>query len=497
VPEVPVVNEWEADHPVILMHLLEHTAGFRDIYLRDFIIPEGTPLPGIREAVSREPDYFTCRWKPGTRNAYSNPGYTLLGYIIEKYSGQPYHDYLSENLFKPLEMKGTDFLGRDHGRLAFSYDRSGNRVTPLPILDHPAGYLHSTPDDMAKFIRFMLLPGSGYFKFMPEEAFRQMETPSSIAGANNKMIGYGKGLFTSVAMGNTGVGHDGGIDEYLSSFVCFRDKGVAYYFTITRMNGNASSELSSYLQDLLLTAVEPASENRPEDISVSIEGWYIPKSYRFRIAKLAHDLFDPVRLAVKDDTLRLKGITGPERKLISLDEGYFRAEESPLPTHYIGEYENTIVISSSFSDGYYEKTSAFAAQWKTWGFIVSLITFILTSLIYLVNYIQVKVKKSAINAWPMLWPAAGLVSFILTLVFFSRMTSVTLLGTVNVYSVAVAIFSGLFALFFAIGVNSTRYGKTHIAIWKRVPLISGYIAWGYMVLLFALYGHMPLTTWIW
>jgi CubicO group peptidase (beta-lactamase class C family) len=231
VPEVPVKNRWEGSHPVLLRHLLEHTSGFRDLFLADFAVPEGTPLPDLKDAVMREPRYWVTRWQPGTRNAYSNPGYTLLGYIIEKYSGKRYNEYLEDILLEPVGMVNSDFLGRDHSRLALSYDRSNNPQAPMPILDHPAGYLHSTPGDMAKFIHFMLLPGqAGSFLFMPEELFDIMERPSSIIGAENRMAGYGSGIFTTVAKGHAGIGHDGGIDEYLSSFAVYRDQGSCLLF---------------------------------------------------------------------------------------------------------------------------------------------------------------------------------------------------------------------------------------------------------------------------
>ncbi len=81
-PELPVVNRWEERSPVLLRHLLERTAGFRDLYLKDFNIPEGTPLTDVTESVMREPRYLVSRWEPGTRNAYSNPGYTAWAFIL-------------------------------------------------------------------------------------------------------------------------------------------------------------------------------------------------------------------------------------------------------------------------------------------------------------------------------------------------------------------------------------------------------------------------------
>ncbi len=532
VPEIPVKNPWEDSHPVLLRHLLEHTTGFRDLYLRDFVISPGTPLPDMEYAVMREPEYWKSRWQPGTRMAYSNPGYSLLGYIIEKFSGKPYNEYLEEIILVPLGMVDSGFLGRDQSRLAVSYDRDQNPQTPLPILDHPAGYLHTTPVDMARFIRFMLLRGvighagtgpdgmrhervtgvtereeypfrhsgigHGSPGFMPEELFRLMERPTSIAGAVNDMLGYGLGLYSVAARGNVGAGHDGGIDEYLSSFACFHDAGAAYYFTITSMNPQGAMAITEYLQHTLLDEVIPVSENIT-DHHANIEGWYRIGSYRLALAKILHDLFDPVKLEVVDDTLRMGGFSGESTNLISTGDGYHRLEESPLPTHWIGEHEGRMVISSSFdlAGGYYEQTGAFSALWKTWGLIISMLVFILCSLVCSVNYLVARIKRSRVNSGSMIWPAVGLLCFVLMIISLSSLPSLMMLGSVNIYTVAAAVFSGVFALSFVFGILSFRKGKTHKAAWKRIPLIAGYVAWAYIIVLLASYGHMPVTTWIW
>lgn len=38
-------------------------------------------------------------WKPGTRWIYSNFGYQLLGYIIERLSGERYEDFVKKNIW--------------------------------------------------------------------------------------------------------------------------------------------------------------------------------------------------------------------------------------------------------------------------------------------------------------------------------------------------------------------------------------------------------------
>src|SRR5690554_1207471 len=47
--------------------------------------------------------------KPGEKIAYSNAGYTLLAAIVEKTSGQPFQEYIHDNLLTPLNLSNTGF----------------------------------------------------------------------------------------------------------------------------------------------------------------------------------------------------------------------------------------------------------------------------------------------------------------------------------------------------------------------------------------------------
>ena len=63
------------------------------------------------------------RWRPGTRMSYSNPGYAVAGYIIEKVTGEKYEDRIAEHIFKPTGMTDEQLRpdrGR-RGRLAKGY----------------------------------------------------------------------------------------------------------------------------------------------------------------------------------------------------------------------------------------------------------------------------------------------------------------------------------------------------------------------------------------
>src|SRR6187551_590822 len=105
--DVPI-STYLSDYPkkngdvITLHHLLTHSSG----------IPNLTSFPGFTKNISRNSyspvqlvNLFadsTLQFKPGEKFAYSNSGYMLLGYIIEKVTGKSYEQVLQENIFTPL-----------------------------------------------------------------------------------------------------------------------------------------------------------------------------------------------------------------------------------------------------------------------------------------------------------------------------------------------------------------------------------------------------------
>src|SRR5262249_41472895 len=84
-----------------IYHVLPHTAG----------IPNFTSFPEYpsTEALATTPEKLVERFRdkplefaPGEKWNYSNSGYVLLGYLIEKVSGQSYEKFVQDNIFTPL-----------------------------------------------------------------------------------------------------------------------------------------------------------------------------------------------------------------------------------------------------------------------------------------------------------------------------------------------------------------------------------------------------------
>src|SRR5205814_6169879 len=102
----------DPQHPVTFRHLLTHTSGLP----ADF---GGFPVWGDTVPPSLD-DYLRKSLKvtkpPLTSVTYSNMAYTLVAYLVQKFSGVPYKQYIQEHIFTPLEMTSTAFeqIGRAH-----------------------------------------------------------------------------------------------------------------------------------------------------------------------------------------------------------------------------------------------------------------------------------------------------------------------------------------------------------------------------------------------
>jgi CubicO group peptidase (beta-lactamase class C family) len=89
---------------VTLRRLLHHTSGIRDLFDEDGI---ETNADVIRIYVDLGCPMTEDESRPGDAFCYSNSGYDLLGAVIERVSGQSYHDFFQVRVFDPDGMKDT------------------------------------------------------------------------------------------------------------------------------------------------------------------------------------------------------------------------------------------------------------------------------------------------------------------------------------------------------------------------------------------------------
>ncbi|HEX8289763.1 MAG TPA: serine hydrolase domain-containing protein [Pyrinomonadaceae bacterium] len=162
-------------------------------------------------------------FEPGEKFQYSNAGYVLLGYIVEKVTGKSYQEALKERITSKIGLKDT-YLGKGKTNVtdneSFSYNYAGNwkqeTETDLSI-PGGAGAILSTPTDLTKFITALF-----NLKFVSQESLNQMKT--------NRM-----GMFTYPYDDKTLYGHTGGIDGFNSMLVYLPEEKLAVAYTSNGM----------------------------------------------------------------------------------------------------------------------------------------------------------------------------------------------------------------------------------------------------------------------
>ena len=131
---VPDVLPVRGSDAVRVRHLLQHSAG----------IPNPPPIRWVRPAAAPAPDPAAflhdrfarvrkLRFEPGTRSAYTNLGYLLLGQVIAAASGRTFTDYAREQVLAPLGMDATAFVMPEPGGagLATGHQRLARGLGPL------------------------------------------------------------------------------------------------------------------------------------------------------------------------------------------------------------------------------------------------------------------------------------------------------------------------------------------------------------------------------
>jgi CubicO group peptidase (beta-lactamase class C family) len=120
----------------------------------------GNTLPARPDRTVERFRNLPLQFAPGTRYSYSNAGYQLLAYLIERTSGQRYEDFLRESIFEPLGMKesGSATHAPILPSLASGYITGpGDAPLNAPFIDLSngmgAGSLYSTIGDLHRWMR--------------------------------------------------------------------------------------------------------------------------------------------------------------------------------------------------------------------------------------------------------------------------------------------------------------------------------------------------------
>src|SRR5271170_4827412 len=369
-PEVPVKNRWESTNPVRIVNLLEHTAGFDDMQASEvYNFKDAYDFP-LLDVFKRFQEPQEVRWPPSTRMSYSNPGFGIAGYLIEKTAGKPFDQYIRETILRPLGMANADFPFTDANKplLATPYDGDPPRaLAGYPnIYLRPAGDLKASPGELAKLVQFFLRRGkAGYAQIVKPESIIRMETvESTLAAKNGLRIGYGLANYTEVVGGVVTHGHDGGIDGFISTYRYMPEQNWGY---VVLLNSTQSFQA---LLDLNRLAIDFLSKDFPKSQQPAVPmsaadlekfaGYYASRAPRSQLFAFMDGLTGGLRIRVINGQLTRSGLFGKPEVLIPVGKNFFRDEKDPEATAvFVTDSAGQMVFSSQETEGfsYRERTS--------------------------------------------------------------------------------------------------------------------------------------------
>jgi CubicO group peptidase (beta-lactamase class C family) len=142
----------EVADQITIGQLLTHTSGLGDVFMRWHpTAPAQLDVSDLLARIVREPLQF----EPGSRFAYSNSGYVVLGAVIEAVTGQDYYEYVRMHVFKRAGMTRTGWYTLDQvPNMAHGYTQVDTSRTW--VAGNPSGGGYSTVGDLLKFARAVL-----------------------------------------------------------------------------------------------------------------------------------------------------------------------------------------------------------------------------------------------------------------------------------------------------------------------------------------------------
>ena len=250
------ITKYIPDYPtegnkLTIHNLLTHTSGIRNYTS----MPSFGKVMTIAESPLKFIDFFKNEpldFKPGEKYAYSNSGYFLLGYIIEKASGMSYPKFIKEKIFDKINMNSS-YYG-SHSKLiknrASGYQKRGEFSNAQYIsltLPYSAGSIMSTVDDMLKWQTAITTD-----VFVKEATIDKAFTNYTLN--NGDKINYGYGWSIDELNGVPTIEHGGAIPGYLSMGVFVPSKNV---YVIVFSNCGCQSPTNTALEIAALAINKP------------------------------------------------------------------------------------------------------------------------------------------------------------------------------------------------------------------------------------------------
>jgi CubicO group peptidase (beta-lactamase class C family) len=490
-PEIELENPWEETNPVRIVHLLEHTAGLNDSHFNDYYL-EGDPHIPLLDAFSVSRHNKMIRWKPGEWYSYSSVGYLLAGCVIEKVSGMRFEDYLQQNLMGPLGLSSTVFhLSPElHKQLAQGYQFEYQPSPYWHSYSRPAGSLHSSAANMAKFLQFFLNRGKmGDSQIVPERSINRLETSSTHPAARLDMeSGPRLGLGSTRFGGFRWFNHYGSIMGYAAAYSYCPELELGCALLTNRWDiefETGMMKVWNTLRNFLVRDISVKPDYPPEltvssEILNSYTGYYKFINPPQQLGAWIDLILNYEKIEIKHDSLYQSGyLFGERKKLIPVTANTFREQQQ-------AEASRAFFRNSDGELAFIDGSSAYlkCSPLLPWIHVSSFFiawALMFSSLFYAMIWIPVVlykkfIKKGSISKYlylrllPLVAIFTLLVSF--TLLGIQTSTSLTSLGQKTFINILFFLSTWIFALSALISLFiSIRSLKTRDALVEKIYAI--------------------------
>src|SRR5438132_6886334 len=257
IPNLTRANE------VTIRQLLSHTSGYQDYWPQDYVMPmmlKPVTAQKILDGWARIPLDF----EPGTKWQYSNTNYVIAGVIVEKASGMPLLQFLSQKVFTPLGMKSV--MNIDQEKLGETDPTGYLRYALGPLRPAPkegkgwlfaAGELAMPAQDLAKWDISIMDQ-----KVLKPSSYRELGTDTLLK--NGLSTHYGLGVDVSSQAGHRALSHGGEVSGFTAQNVVFPDEKVAVVVLTNQDAVSAAGQIAQGIAPMLFTTDDPLTPAKLE-----------------------------------------------------------------------------------------------------------------------------------------------------------------------------------------------------------------------------------------
>ncbi len=269
--DVQYKNRYHEESPILIEHLLEHTAGFDDMHMKEYAArAEGWTL---KQGMDYHPDNRYARWRPGTHMSYCNSGPPMAAYIVEKITGQHFDDYVRDHIFLPLGMNHSSLLHTEKviQLLSKGYDAEGSKEEAYwHISQRPAGSINSNATEMSKFIRMLMNRGSldSIHILSPASVERMERCETTLSGKTGEHQGYGLHNYTTNYKGMIYHGHNGGMMGFLAQASYHPESDYGFVILVNATN-NAINRIARQIFQFIYNTIGAIYDN--DEVALSRE----------------------------------------------------------------------------------------------------------------------------------------------------------------------------------------------------------------------------------